>query len=551
MERHIPALTLFAIIFQVQNHLAFARAEDKRSAVSLGIRMHDGRMSVLLARNTALPAKVSKMFTNGGAVEILAGEHAVAKDNYRMGLLQLPVGPEGNSNSVRLSFEIDLSGLLTATVEEDQTGRSVTQTFESFRDIQNVLASVESRGSWSVLTALADKSKSGGQRDLLAQLQSLASTPESQEPVEVSGRAASGRSSWLIEVLTVAGVAAVLALGMFGFSTLYPGSLSKPESSCNSQLKVADAALATQMEKSEEEKLSREKLAMELRVARLLIAQQREELETCQQLTADLPFIVYDDDGDESENESTPSSQGQSPSNAISRMRFVKIQCPGVKHRDIEIEIVVNGVVVKIARDQSPGMNSLKWTKRFQFPQVEGHFEFKEEEVRLQLGILLLPFKSYTPQPRVFRLPQHQAFARTVEAAVSGSLSEVSAEGSVHWVLAASHSCPPIDESVFAPFPQASMVSCLQDSIATGGGTQSSAPCLSILPAGSASAGGSPCSQDRSPVQEMPAAFSGRLSALPTESSRSHSCGQSSQDATSERSSPPGHAFASVIEPGC
>merc|ERR1719424_466357 len=132
-------------------------------------------MSVLLLRNTALPAKVSKMFSNGGAVEIVAGEHAFAKDNYHLGVLHLHAA--GVSRSIRLSFEIDITGLLIATVEEEQTGRVVNRSFESFRDVQHVLASVESRGSWNVLTALADTSNARHQNDLLVASMANSSGP--------------------------------------------------------------------------------------------------------------------------------------------------------------------------------------------------------------------------------------------------------------------------------------------------------------------------------------------------------------------------------------
>ena len=54
-------------------------------------------------------------------------------------------------------------------------------------------------------------------------------------------------------------------------------------------------------------------------------------------------------------------------------------------------------------------MQELQWTKRFQFKLTDGHFEFKEDEVKLEHGVLYLIFKAYTEEGRVFRCPQDPA----------------------------------------------------------------------------------------------------------------------------------------------
>lgn len=408
-----------AMLSQMDNKLVSARMEDRRTAVSLGIHMHNGRMNVLVARNTALPAKVSKRFFHGGSVEILAGEHPIGKDNYRLGNLEL--NPDGISGNVRLSFDIDITSLLTVFIEDEQTGHTANQSFETFRDIHNVLASVESLGSWNVVTGLAEKSRASGQSELLTELHPVGSAAEAQGQTPMEQNAQGGHPSGVMLLVAVLGL-----IGFLGacrkYVELRPAGFVKSVSLM--KLQGTDSAIAAQTKKHDEKQNTIEKLQMELRVSRLLLAQQREELEVCQQLTIDLPFIVYDGD----------SGHGSSS------MRFVKIQCPGVSHRDIEIEIAVNGVVVKIVRGQSPGMSKLSWTKRFQFPPAEGSFEFKEEEVSLELGVLILPFKAYTPQPRVFRLPQHRHTGATYEAGLAQTSSQSIAEGAASWVFAGAHS---------------------------------------------------------------------------------------------------------------
>merc|ERR1719482_2344884 len=59
-------------------------------------------------------------------------------------------------------------------------------------------------------------------------------------------------------------------------------------------------------------------------------------------------------------------------------LRSIKIQCPGVRHNEISIEIVFNGCVVTINRQASRGVVAAEWVQKFQFRPSQGLFEFKE-----------------------------------------------------------------------------------------------------------------------------------------------------------------------------
>jgi len=89
------------------------------------------------------------------------------------------------------------------------------------------------------------------------------------------------------------------------------------------------------------------------------------------------------------------------------KSRYIRIQCPGVIHRDIEIELIFNGAIFYIERTEFSGMTAVKWKKQVQFPLQEGHFEFKEEAARLEYGILQVVFDNSVTPRRVFRFPQH------------------------------------------------------------------------------------------------------------------------------------------------
>jgi len=102
-----------------------------------------------------------------------------------------------------------------------------------------------------------------------------------------------------------------------------------------------------------------------------------------------------------------------------STMRLIKVQCPGVAHEDIEVQLIFNGCEVTISRKASQGVGATTWRRRFYFKPSEGLFEFKEDQMQLEHGFLHLVFAAYTFQSRFIRFPRHFALDSIDEDAMS------------------------------------------------------------------------------------------------------------------------------------
>jgi len=106
-------------------------------------------------------------------------------------------------------------------------------------------------------------------------------------------------------------------------------------------------------------------------------------------------------------------------------MRLIKVQCPGVAHEDVEVQLIFNGCEVTIARKASPGVEAITWRRRFYFKPSEGLFEFKEDQMQLERGFLHLVFTAYNFQSRVIRFPDHF----TMNAVDNDGCWEIDSEG--------------------------------------------------------------------------------------------------------------------------
>eukprot|EP00440_Ansanella_granifera_P043912 gb/GFBE01047585.1/.p1 GENE.gb/GFBE01047585.1/~~gb/GFBE01047585.1/.p1 ORF type:complete len:441 (+),score=68.54 gb/GFBE01047585.1/:1-1323(+) len=93
--------------------------------------------------------------------------------------------------------------------------------------------------------------------------------------------------------------------------------------------------------------------------------------------------------------------------------RIVRIQCPGVDHSGIEVNLICDGCDVTISREASLGVQALSWKKRFRFEPVDGPFEFREDRMQLEHGFLQLVFQARSFQSRTVRFPQHYSLAAT------------------------------------------------------------------------------------------------------------------------------------------
>src|SRR5688572_9009651 len=99
--------------------------------LSLGIETLGGVATVLIPRNTTIPAKKSEIFStatdNQTSVEVhvLQGERSMARDNRTLGrfhLTGLPPAPRGLPQ-VEVTFDIDANGIVNVTATDKATGK--------------------------------------------------------------------------------------------------------------------------------------------------------------------------------------------------------------------------------------------------------------------------------------------------------------------------------------------------------------------------------------------------------------------------------------------
>jgi molecular chaperone DnaK len=99
--------------------------------LSLGVETLGGAMTVLIPRNTTIPAKKSETFStatdNQTAVEIhvLQGERPLAKDNRTLGrfhLVGIAPAPRGIPQ-IEVTFDIDANGILNVSARDTATGK--------------------------------------------------------------------------------------------------------------------------------------------------------------------------------------------------------------------------------------------------------------------------------------------------------------------------------------------------------------------------------------------------------------------------------------------
>jgi len=101
------------------------------------------------------------------------------------------------------------------------------------------------------------------------------------------------------------------------------------------------------------------------------------------------------------------------------RLRWVKIQCAGVTHDEVAVDIIFNGCIVNIVRQGFSGVKPLSWTQHFQFSPADGLFEFRTDRANLEHGVLSLVFSSDKFHARIFRFPPHFSLTSQDEDLVS------------------------------------------------------------------------------------------------------------------------------------
>lgn len=121
--------------------------------LSLGIETLGGVTTVLIPRNTTIPARKSEIFStatdNQTSVEVhvLQGERSMARDNRTMGrfhLTGLPPAPRGLPQ-IEVTFDIDANGIVNVTAMDKATGKEqkITITGASGLSKEEVAAKVK------------------------------------------------------------------------------------------------------------------------------------------------------------------------------------------------------------------------------------------------------------------------------------------------------------------------------------------------------------------------------------------------------------------------
>ena len=98
--------------------------------LSLGVETAGGVMTVMIPRNTAIPAEQTEVYTTAKdmqsevEVHVLQGERPMARDNRSLGqflLTGIPPAPKGKPE-VEVTFSIDANGILSVSARERATG---------------------------------------------------------------------------------------------------------------------------------------------------------------------------------------------------------------------------------------------------------------------------------------------------------------------------------------------------------------------------------------------------------------------------------------------
>jgi molecular chaperone DnaK len=124
--------------------------------LSLGVETKGGVMTVLIPRNTTIPARRSEIFStaednqNQVEIHVLQGERPLASENKSLGRFTLdgiPAAPRGTPQ-VEVAFDIDANGILNVSATDKATGKAQHVTIQptsglSEAEIQKMIRDAE------------------------------------------------------------------------------------------------------------------------------------------------------------------------------------------------------------------------------------------------------------------------------------------------------------------------------------------------------------------------------------------------------------------------
>ncbi len=112
---------------------------------SLGVRVTQGRMSVIIPEQTTIPTEERKVFATTEdnqdfvAIEVYQGPNELAADNRRLGRFVLGNLPAAKAGKVRVevAFSMDADGILAVSATELTTGKQASVTIEAESGLSN------------------------------------------------------------------------------------------------------------------------------------------------------------------------------------------------------------------------------------------------------------------------------------------------------------------------------------------------------------------------------------------------------------------------------